>query len=627
LNIDRFFRKLPLWLKLSLIGIVPMLFFIYLSARYYVEKDRNAERFSEYIEQIQGNINISRLIDQLQLERKASFMKSLQINQSDSLTELQKRTDSLIKEIKANSSFTDFTTFTFLDSLAVVRSRIETGLRHEIIMHYYSTVIFRLGTLSNLSSLAGIYLKPVYQDLIGQRLLFDMANYLGILRSNIYNVLLTGQNALGTLYGSVGVYDIYKSYEKEFLLKAPTEAVRSYHRIRDSSVLNPVIRYINNRFTQMSFDSSYSANEWWKTSNLAVNELRDLADSHLNKAMTKLNQLYRKEIDIKNRALIFLIISLMIVIALVLYTIFIFTSIMNEMKLAAQRLARGKTGIQLSIDSRDAIGSLARSINLIDENNKLLADKATAIGKGDFAVDIQPRDPQDVLGIALREMKQDLQELTTQQKQRQQIIASAVLTAQEEERTRIGEELHDNVNQMLASVKLYMERMVEKKDIRDELLPMGIENISHAIREIRDLSHRLILPALRGNTLLESVNELLAGIRLVSPMKIYLEAKDFEEELLTEAQKIAIYRILQEQLNNILKYSSASTAAIHLKNRNGKFFLFIEDNGKGFDLEEKRKGVGLSNIINRAELLNGYVQIDTSPGNGCRLKVSLETSN
>jgi two-component system sensor histidine kinase UhpB len=169
--------------------------------------------------------------------------------------------------------------------------------------------------------------------------------------------------------------------------------------------------------------------------------------------------------------------------------------------------------------------------------------------------------------------------------------------------------------------------MVEKKDIRDELLPMGIENISHAIREIRDLSHRLILPALRGNTLLESVNELLAGIRLVSPMKIYLEAKDFEEELLTEAQKIAIYRILQEQLNNILKYSSASTAAIHLKNRNGKFFLFIEDNGKGFDLEEKRKGVGLSNIINRAELLNGYVQIDTSPGNGCRLKVSLETSN
>jgi signal transduction histidine kinase len=84
---------------------------------------------------------------------------------------------------------------------------------------------------------------------------------------------------------------------------------------------------------------------------------------------------------------------------------------------------------------------------------------------------------------------------------------------------------------------------------------------------------------------------------------------------------LTIYRIVQEQMNNILKHAEASLITITLKENKKKLILTIFDNGKGFDAQTRRRGIGLNNIINRADVFNGNVDIQSAPGQGCMVRV------
>jgi PAS domain S-box-containing protein len=216
------------------------------------------------------------------------------------------------------------------------------------------------------------------------------------------------------------------------------------------------------------------------------------------------------------------------------------------------------------------------------------------------------------------------EELALQQKIRHLQITEAVMIAQERERTIIGEELHDNINQILATVKLYLDVVLgDEPQVRRDLLEKSRTNITSAIEEIRKISKMLIAPSLKELGLKESIEELIQGILVVKKMKIRFDTENLDEEDLTNDQKIAIYRIVQEQLNNILKYADASNVTIQIEREYETVNLLIADNGKGFDMQGRRKGVGITNIISRAELFNGKVEIDTAPGKGCKVKVIL----
>jgi signal transduction histidine kinase len=86
--------------------------------------------------------------------------------------------------------------------------------------------------------------------------------------------------------------------------------------------------------------------------------------------------------------------------------------------------------------------------------------------------------------------------------------------------------------------------------------------------------------------------------------------------------KTTIFRIVQEQLNNTIKYAEASEVQISIVQKNRMLQVTIADDGKGFDTTQKRKGIGITNIISRTELFNGRVNIESSPGQGCRMQVS-----
>jgi two-component system sensor histidine kinase UhpB len=166
---------------------------------------------------------------------------------------------------------------------------------------------------------------------------------------------------------------------------------------------------------------------------------------------------------------------------------------------------------------------------------------------------------------------------------------------------------------------------IEENEPRIELLSKSRKNISMAIEEIRKLSKELITPTLNDLGLTQSIRELIRSIQMVKKMKIQLHISGLDEDSLLPERKITIYRIIQEQLNNILKHAHASTVQIKVAKMKDQIYLLVKDDGRGFDPRIRRKGVGISNIISRAELYNGRVEIDSAPGKGCRLEVILNS--
>lgn len=242
-----------------------------------------------------------------------------------------------------------------------------------------------------------------------------------------------------------------------------------------------------------------------------------------------------------------------------------------------------------------------------------------------YPIDYYGRTAIQVLSNDVTEKIRLQEELAQQQKLKQLQITEAVLGAQEKERSIIGAELHDNINQILATVKLYLDVAIAEPQPRMELLSKSRKNVTSAIEEIRKLSKMLIAPSLKELGLKDSIEELIQNILIVKRMKIRFTTDGLHEETICRDQKVAIYRIVQEQLNNILKYAEAESVSIQIKEKAGQISLLIADNGRGFDINCRRKGVGITNIISRAELFNGKVEIDSAPGKGCRVKVVLNT--
>ena len=99
---------------------------------------------------------------------------------------------------------------------------------------------------------------------------------------------------------------------------------------------------------------------------------------------------------------------------------------------------------------------------------------------------------------------------------------------------------------------------------------------------------------------------------------------ELEERFMEDNFKLSVYRICQEQFNNITKYAKANTIHFYLGNRNGSLELRIKDDGIGFDKAKKSNGVGLMNMKTRAALFNGMIEINTAPGKGCELVVQFK---
>lgn len=226
-----------------------------------------------------------------------------------------------------------------------------------------------------------------------------------------------------------------------------------------------------------------------------------------------------------------------------------------------------------------------------------------------------------MMDITERKKLQD--ELASQIIARQKQVTEATIMAQEKERSEIGRELHDNINQILTTTKMYLDMAITESDIREELMLKSHQNLSSAIEEIRILSKSLVPPSLGDIGLKEAISELISNLNLSQKIDIRLRTNGVTKSVIPGNIQLMVFRIVQEQVSNIIKHSKATEAEIKLTVTKNELIALVSDNGIGYEPKKRMKGIGLMNITSRAEVHNGKVEITSSPGNGCTLKVSI----
>jgi len=211
--------------------------------------------------------------------------------------------------------------------------------------------------------------------------------------------------------------------------------------------------------------------------------------------------------------------------------------------------------------------------------------------------------------------------LVEEEVRKKQEIVKAIMEAQEKERREISSELHDNVNQILSTCKLFLE--IARNNPADARFIDGCyQNIQIVIEEIRNISHNLTPYTLKDLGLAAALHDIVQKINQSGKLTIRL-FQNLNEEEISQDIKLAVFRIIQEKISNVLKHAHATELKIELSIFEGRIQLLLEDNGRGFDEKAVKRGMGLNNIQNRVEYYKGVFHLKTAPGEGCELRIEL----
>lgn len=206
-------------------------------------------------------------------------------------------------------------------------------------------------------------------------------------------------------------------------------------------------------------------------------------------------------------------------------------------------------------------------------------------------------------------------EILLEEKSRHQVdLADGIFTAQEDERTRLARDLHDDLGGTLSIIKLNItafQHKVLKLTENDRIFyDQTIGMIEKACADLREISHNLMPKNFEQLGLIETLNEHFRTLNHSG--KIAFEFVFQVEHPIESAMEITIYRIVNELVNNIIRHSFASKATIQILSFDERISIMAEDNGIGFNPEIDKKGLGTQNILSRVNYLNGKIQVDSN---------------
>ncbi len=204
-------------------------------------------------------------------------------------------------------------------------------------------------------------------------------------------------------------------------------------------------------------------------------------------------------------------------------------------------------------------------------------------------------------------------------------MGGRLLTAQEEERTRIASELHDDISQQLATLKCNLDLLAGT--VQGEGAPHvgdAIECVNAISGSIRDLSHQLSSPTLRFVGLVAAIKGLVRERAPHSPSITFTH--DRVPTILSPELALCAFRIVQEAVQNALKHSHATRISVHLSGEPHGLVLTVIDDGVGFVVENARQGLGLISMNERAAAMGGSFTVASSPQCGTTLTVNLPVS-
>ncbi len=221
------------------------------------------------------------------------------------------------------------------------------------------------------------------------------------------------------------------------------------------------------------------------------------------------------------------------------------------------------------------------------------------------------------------------QELKSLKQKEQITVYNAMLQGQEQERNRIARDLHDGLGGMLAGVKLKLSSIVSKEKNQNHLIQPDMEiykvihQLDQSVDELRRIARNMMPESLIYMGLEPALSDLCKSLHAAKTSVVF-EAFNLRDTY-EQALQITVYRIVQELLTNAIKHAAANSVMVQCSENENRLYVTVEDDGKGFDpaLVDQKNGIGLSNIKNRVNLLQGSVEISSRPGEGTTFSIEI----
>lgn len=220
-----------------------------------------------------------------------------------------------------------------------------------------------------------------------------------------------------------------------------------------------------------------------------------------------------------------------------------------------------------------------------------------------------------------------LQQLNEVKSQQQLELTQALLQGEEKERKRLAGDLHDGLGGMLAGVKINLSRMLKynSQEIFSNDLPRVIKQLDNSVNELRRIAKNMMPETLMNSGLEVALKDMCESL-LSDKTKIDFQALRIQSDIPQETQ-VTIYRIVQELLANAIRHANPKNILVQCSQNKNRFFITVEDDGKGFDKNDTaNNGIGLVNVKNRVNFLEGHFEIHSNIGDGTTINIEFNVT-
>ncbi len=223
--------------------------------------------------------------------------------------------------------------------------------------------------------------------------------------------------------------------------------------------------------------------------------------------------------------------------------------------------------------------------------------------------------------------QQRISELETEKKLS---ATEAVLQGEEQERTRLAQDLHDGLGGMLSGIKYSFQTMKGNMIMTPDnaqAFERSMDMLDSSIREMRRVAHNMMPEALVKFGLDTALKDFCNDITQTGTVKVNYQSIGLKDATIDHVTSVTIYRIVQELINNTLKHAAARNAIVQVSKTGNGLTVTVEDDGKGFDTAvlNRSKGIGWTNIQNRVEFLKGKLDVNSQPGKGVSIHIEFNT--
>nr|MBF0222244.1 HAMP domain-containing protein [Desulfobulbaceae bacterium] len=368
-----------------------------------------------------------------------------------------------------------------------------------------------------------------------------------------------------------------------------------------------------------------------------LTSLGPILDQHLKIHLTELGRAEAYVSDKYRSARIFVWSSIVIMSILVIgILVLMMRSILGPVRVlqeGAKRIGDGNLDYDLVLSSGDELEFLAQEFN----------DMAKKLSVSYSELDRKVKERTRELSGANAELKREIIERKTAQEEQMRaeeqihILSQELLKIQESERQQISLDLHDNVAQELSALKVAGESIWSELHSDEDPLRQQIHEwekmLDRCVKTVRELSYNLRPPGLEQIGLASAVSDYCRGFSKNSGIAVNFSTAGIDSLQLDYTYAINIYRLIQEALNNIHKHAQATTAEIKLTASHPNIILRIDDDGKGFDVEEgylkaqHNKRLGLLGMQERVRMYDGVFHIQSRLNKGTKIRIEIPWSS